>query len=89
MSTMTLQVTYRKGRPLAAYIYLSPRSGEKSVRTEEVTADLLVDYAADGRPLGIEVVTPGAVPIEAILDVFDSLGLGRPTDEELAPLRAA
>ena len=89
MSAISLQVTYRKGRPFAAYIYLSPRGGDKSVRTEEVTADLLVDYAADGRPLGIEIVTPEAVPTEAILKVFDDLGLGRPADDDLAPLRAA
>ncbi len=89
MNTISLQVTYRKGRPFAAYIYLSRRPGDKSVRTEEVTPDLLVDYAADGRPLGIEIVTPEAVPTEEILKVFDELGLGRPAEDELAPLRAA
>lgn len=89
MSTISLQVTYRKGRPFAAYIYLSRRPGDKSVRTEEVTPDLLIDYAEDGRPLGIEIVTPEAVPTEEILGVFDRLGLGRPPDDELAPLRAA
>ena len=89
MNTISLQVTYRKGRPFAAYIYLSRRPGDKSVRTEEITSDLLVDYAEDGRPLGIEIVTPEAVPTEEILSVFDRLGLGRPADDELAPLRAA
>jgi len=89
MSTISLQVTYRKGRPFAAYIYLASRAGDTSTRVEEITADLLVDYAADGRPLGIEIVTPEAVSTEAILEVFDELGLGRPAAEELAPLRAA
>ncbi len=89
MSTISLQVTYRKGQPFAAYIYLTRHPGEKSARTEHVTSDLIVDYAADGRPLGIEIVTPEAVPTEDILRVFDGLGLGRPADAELAPLRAA
>ena len=29
-----LEVTYRKGRPLAAYYYLPRRDGDKSARTE-------------------------------------------------------
>lgn len=29
-----LKVTYRNGRPLAAYYYLPRRDGDKSVRTE-------------------------------------------------------
>jgi len=89
MNEMSVQVTYRRGRPFAAYIYLARRPGEKTARTEEVSADLLVDYSADGRALGIEVITPEAVEIQDILEVFDRLGLGRPSEEELEPLRAA
>ena len=89
MNAISLQVTYRKGRPFAAYIYLNRRPGDTSARTEQITEDLLVDYADDGRPLGIEIVTPEAVPTEEILRVFDKLGLGRPPEAELAPLRAA
>ena len=29
MKTVSLQITYRKGKPFAAYIYLSHRHGEK------------------------------------------------------------
>jgi uncharacterized protein YuzE len=61
MKSVSLQITYRKGRPFAAYIYLNRKPGEKSARTEEASEDLLVDYAADGRPIGIEIVTPEAV----------------------------
>lgn len=89
MSTISLQVTYRKGHPFAAYIYLDRPPGERTERTEEVTSDLLVDYSEDGRALGIEVVTPEAVAIEEIFAVFDELGLGRPRESELEPLRAA
>ena len=48
MKTISLQVTYRKGRPFAAYIYLDRRPGEKSARTQEVTSDLLVDKRKTG-----------------------------------------
>ncbi len=89
MNALSIQVTYRKGRPFAAYIYLRHRPGEKAVRTEEIGDDLLVDFDHADEPLGIEVVNPGAVRVEAILSVFDSLGLGRPDPTELGPLQAA
>ena len=89
MKQFSLQITYRKGRPFAAYIYLGRRPGEKSTRTDAISPDLVVDYGADDRPLGIEIVTPEAVSMDALLDLFDELGLGRPSAEELAPLQAA
>ncbi len=89
MKTLTVQVTYRKGEPFAAYIYLAAKPGQKSARTEDVSPDLVIDYAADGTPLGIEIVSPGFVTLDEIHAVFDRLGLGRPEPSELAPLRAA
>ena len=65
MSTFSVQVTYRKGRPFAAYIYLQRKPGQKAARTEKVSSEVLIDYAADGTALGIEVVAPGHVTIDA------------------------
>jgi uncharacterized protein YuzE len=89
MSTFSLQVTYRKGKPFAAYIYLAHAPGTKSARTEQIGPELLIDYAADGSPLGIEIVSPGYVSEDEIVTIFDRLGLERPSAAELAPLRAA
>lgn len=89
MSTLSLQITYRKGKPFAAYIYLTAGPRPRSVRTEQVGSDLLIDYDADGSPLGIEIVSPQVVPEAEILATFDRLGIERPSAAELAPLRAA
>lgn len=89
MSAFSIQITYRKGEPFAAYIYLARTPGTKSARTEEVSPDLLIDYAADGSPLGIEIVSPGYVTEEEINAAFDRLGIQRLSSAELAPLRAA
>ena len=89
MKTISLQITYRKGKPYAAYIYLSHRRGRNSVRTEAITEDLLIDYAQDGTPLGIEIVSPEIVSIDEIQSVFDRLGLSRPEPVELEPIKAA
>lgn len=89
MSNFSLQVTYRRGKPFAAYLYLARRPGQKSARVESVNSELLIDYAEDDTPLGIEIVSPGDITVDEIYAVFDKLGLGRPDLSELEPLRAA
>ena len=50
MTERSLQVTYRKGRPFAAYLHLSHPTGEKSAKTVASQDGLLiVDYGATGR----------------------------------------
>lgn len=44
MKRAYLEVTYRKGRAIAAYYYLPRRGDDKSVRTERVDGGLLVDF---------------------------------------------
>ena len=89
MKPIELHVSYMKGRPFAAYIHLERRPGEKSVRTQEFAPEIVVDFAEDDRPIGIEVITPEAVTVETVLEVFDALDLERPTPEEVAPCAAA
>jgi len=89
MSTFSLQVTYRKGKPFAAYIYLQRKLGLKSARTERVSSEILIDYAADDTPLGVEIVSPGHVTLEEINEAFDRIGLAHPEPRDLEPLRAA
>jgi uncharacterized protein YuzE len=89
MRTLSLQITYRRGKPSAAYIYLAHAPGTKSARTEQVTPEVLIDYAEDGTPLGIEVVSPGSVSQAEVAAAFSRLGMEPPSAVELAPLLAA
>jgi len=86
---LSLQVTYKGGKPLAAYLSLGYNGKRAVARTEEVSPDLLVDFAADGLPLGLEILSPGTVTVERVWAVFDHLGLERPPASELSPLPAA
>jgi uncharacterized protein YuzE len=90
MTERGLQITYRKGRPFAAYLYLSRVTGERSARTE-ASADglLIVDFAADGRPIGIEITGPGAVTLDRINDILRKLDQAPLPEVEFDPLRAA
>ena len=89
MSVPYLEVTYRHGRPLAAYYYL-PRSGRaKSVRTRRVEPGLVIDYAANGLPLGIEITAPAKLSMAALNRVLKELGCPVVRRQDFAPLRAA
>ena len=88
-STLSLQMTYRNGKPVAAYIGLGRALGERCVRSEEVGPEIVVDYGAGGRPLGIEVVDPVSTTSDELYGVFDTLGLRRPSPGALSPLTAA
>ena len=89
MKNSYLEVTYRKGRPLAAYYYLPRQDGDRSVRTERFAGGLLVDYTSDGRPIGIEISSPARLDLRKLNDALARLGRKAVRPEDLAPLVAA
>jgi hypothetical protein len=90
MTERSLQVTYRKGRPFAAYLHLSHHTGEKSARTVPSSDGLLVvDYDAEGRPIGIEITAPFAVSLERLNGLLAELGQAPLPEQDYLPLRAA
>jgi hypothetical protein len=50
---------------------------------------ILVDFAASGEPIGLEITAPSQVTVEQINAVLRALGLTTLTPEELAPLKVA
>ena len=84
-----LEVTYRKGRPFAAYLYLPRPEGAKSARTELVGEGLVIDLAVDGSPSGLEITAPGRVSLDEISTVLARFGQPGLAPNELAPLAAA
>ena len=89
MNTPYLEVTYRRGRAIAAYYYLPRRPGQRSIRTRRVEAGLLVDFAKGGRPIGVEITNPGALSVAAFNRVLRELGFASVSREDVAPLIAA
>ena len=84
-----LEVTYRKGCPLAAYYYLPRQDADSSARTEREAGGLLVDYAADGRAIGIEITAPALLNLTRLNELLARLGHKPVAREDLAPLVAA
>ena len=77
-----LEVTYRKGRPLAVYYYLPRTDADRSSRSERAEGGFLVDYTQDGRPIGIEITSPshlGLTQLNALLERLGQSPVGQET----------
>lgn len=88
MKERYLEVTFREGRPLTAYVYLPRESGDASDHVESRGPGLLVDRAADGRAIGIEITDPSVVTLASLNRVLSELALEPMTAAEVAPLGA-
>ncbi len=74
---------------MAAYLYFPRKAMAKSVRTETIGKGLLLDYEAEGRPIGLEITAPTEVTSDRINDVLKALDVPLLDPEELAPLQIA
>ena len=60
-----------------------------SVRTRQVRGGLIVDFAADGKPIGIEITAPEQLTLVTLNRLLKQLGYPPVRRADLAPLRAA
>ena len=84
-----LEVTFRHGKPLAAYYYLPRDSGEKATRTRRVEPGLIIDLTAEGKAIGIEITAPSKVSLAALNAVLKELGQALASEADFAPVIAA
>jgi hypothetical protein len=89
MSQPYLEVTFRHGRAIAAYLYLPRTSDEKSASTRRVEPGMVIDFGTGGRPIGIEITAPSLVSLATLNRVLGELGLPPVTAADVSPLRAA
>jgi hypothetical protein len=86
MNSRYLEITYRRGKPVAAYFYLPRQSGDVSARTVAGDAGLITDYTADGRPIGIEITSPSALTLSSLNDALASAQQPPAAPDDIAPL---
>jgi hypothetical protein len=89
MNESYLEVTFRHGRPIAAYYYLPRRAKDKSRRTKRVEPGLVIDFTRAGKPIGIEILAPDKLTLVAFNRVLRELGFPPLKRADLAPLIAA
>ena len=59
----SLEVSASGGRVLAGYLTFGRRPGDSSARTAQPEPGIAVDYAADGRAIGLEITAPSKVTL--------------------------
>lgn len=84
-----LEVTFRHGRPMAAYYYLPRPPGETSVRSRRVEPGMVIDYAESGSPIGIEITAPQQLTLDVFNELLTELGADAVGANDFAPLHAA
>ena len=84
-----LQVTYVRGRGEVAYLRLPRTRGEKSSESERVEPQMVLDFNHEGNLIGIELLAPERVTLEAVNGVLEEYGLAPLKKSDLAPILAA
>jgi hypothetical protein len=84
-----LEVTFRHGRPIAAYYYLPRRLGQKSYRTRRAEPGMVIDFSRGRQPIGIEITAPAKLSLAALNQVLRELGFPPVKRADLAPVLAA
>ena len=89
MNELYLEVTFRHGKPMAAYYYLPRNPKDKAYRTKRVEPGLVIDFTRNNKPLGIEILAPEKLTLAALNKVLRDLGFPPVKRADLAPLKAA
>jgi len=79
-----LEITYRNGKPVAAYLYLPRQPDDRSVRTKRLEPGLVIDLAENGQAIGIEITSPSVTTLAHL-----NLALAEAKQTELRPDEAA
>ena len=88
MKQRYLEITFRKGKPLAAYLYLPRAVGAKAARTLDGGHGIRIDLDEHGGLIGLEITAPSAVTVGELNSVLTRYGFSALKDEEWAPLAA-
>ena len=89
MKDRYLEITYRNGKPFAAYLYLNRKVGTKSSKTKKISDGIVADFDDKGNVIGLEIISPLTTNTSDINKALKSLELGPISKLELAPLKAA
>ena len=89
MKQVYLEVTYHEGRPWVAYLYLPREPDDKSDHCRQVEPEMVLDVNKNGKLIGIELLAPALVTLDAINGVLEEYGLEPLKETDLAPLLAA
>jgi hypothetical protein len=84
-----LEVTYRKGKPFAAYLYFRRHANCRVESSRELVPGLVADFDAADQPVGLEIISPASVGPAQIRKAAGMLHIPPVPAADLVPLKAA
>jgi uncharacterized protein YuzE len=88
MKQRYLEVTFRKGKPFAAYLYLPRPTGARAARTIDAGSGVHIDVDEAGHPIGVEITAPSRLSVGDLNAILTRHGVGELDEREYAPLAA-
>ena len=88
MKQRYLEVTSRKGKPLAAYLYLPRPTRSRAARTIDAGLGVHVDFDERGVVIGVEISAPSALSVADLNGLLVKHGILERDAAEYAPLAA-
>jgi hypothetical protein len=84
----SIDIIFKKGRPVAAFLQLRSGVGGRSHRTVPLRATITAHYDAAGLPVGLELALPWEGSLAELNDALREVGGGVFEASDLVALRA-
>lgn len=88
MKQRYLEVTFRKGKPLAAYLHLPRPTGARAARTVDAGMGVHIDVDDGGRAIGVEISAPAKVTARDLNAILVRHGIEALDEREYSLLAA-
>jgi uncharacterized protein YuzE len=88
MKQRYLEITFRKGKPLAAYLYLPRPTGARAAHTVDAGQGVHIDLDDQGKPIGVEITAPTKVSADDLNAILARHGIGALESDEYARFAA-
>jgi uncharacterized protein YuzE len=84
-----LEITFRKGKALAAYIYLSKKVGVRTESSKKIRDGIIIDFDIKNNVIGLEITAPDKISANEINEILSNYKIEPIPEKELDPLKAA
>ena len=82
-----VEIVFRKGKPVAAFLHLREGASGKSGRTIPIRPPMTAHYDDAGLPIGLEVPLPTTVPLPLLNEALRELGAPGLDEQDFLALR--
>jgi uncharacterized protein YuzE len=88
MKQRYLDISFRKGKAFAAYLYLPRPTGARAARTIDGGGGVHIDVDDQGKPIGVEITAPTRISATDLNAILARHGIDALDEREYAPLAA-